>query len=165
MGRSVPERMSSTSCGINSSASPNTKWSMSGKSAWPVVNRGPPAMIGLPRRRQRSTMLVHGFFVHNHRGEHHVIRPPHIAVRQTAHVEVDQLELPVGRQLAATVNRPRGGNAARFETKRNTCLKLQNVSGVGGLISSIFMACYSNSLAWESKTPQLHVSIFSITSG
>src|ERR1019366_392459 len=41
--------------------------------------------------------------------------------------------------MAATVRRPKGGEAARFRMNRRACLRLQNVSGNRGYRSSAFM--------------------------
>ena len=53
-------------------------------------------------------------------------------------VRIDTLEDDLGN-IAATVNMPSGGNAARLDTKRNAYLKLQNVFGVLGETSKTFM--------------------------
>jgi hypothetical protein len=42
--------------------------------------------------------------------------------------------------MAATVIRPSGGKAARFDTKRTACFALQKVIGVCGETKSTFMA-------------------------
>ena len=42
--------------------------------------------------------------------------------------------------MAATVSRPSGGNAACRDTNRTACLRLQNVIGVCGEMSRMFIA-------------------------
>ena len=125
--------MSATTCGMISSASPSTKCWILGKPSWPVVNSGPPAMTVLPSASQRSDDLVHRLPVHNHRAEHHVIRPAQILVAQAGRTFRSTSRSSQSRgSIAATVSKPSGGKAAFLETNRSTCLKLQNVSGVCG---------------------------------
>src|SRR5438046_2091047 len=53
--------------------------------------------------------------------------------------------------MAATVSSPSGGNAACLATNRTACFRLQNVSGVWGETSRMFMTVSSAAI------PVLHI--------
>ena len=53
---------------------------------------------GLFQRRAPRHDFADGFLLHDHRADHHVIRPAQVFVLEPLHVQVHQLELPFRRQ-------------------------------------------------------------------
>ena len=58
--------------------------------------------------------------------------PFQIGILEWLHIQMDEFEVPLGGNIAATVSRPSGGEADFLETNFGTCSKLQKVLGLNG---------------------------------
>ena len=137
--RAAPRAKSRKNSGSVTSASFSTKWSTSGNCSWPRVNSGPPATIVLPAARQRATSSC----AESCWAIIPLMNTTSAQARSFSRsfrtlTSTTRFAQSAG-SIAATVNRPSGGNAAFFRMNFNACLKLQNVSGNSGYSSKTFI--------------------------